>query len=239
DAGPQYSRESDAGQRVLLPLLRTRGESQIDRLVLSHRDLDHVGGASAVLKATRVDDLLSSLEAGHPLRAAAPHTTRCEAGQSWQWDGVRFAIIGPPAGDYTRALKSNAMSCVLRVEGGGRSALLTGDIEREQEAALIASAGDALRSDVLIAPHHGSKTSSTPAFLDAVRPRVAVFQAGYRNRFGHPAEEVLQRYRARGIRVAETPSCGAWSWPANGPPAGICHRENARRYWHRGAAYDE
>ncbi|MBC8058862.1 MAG: DNA internalization-related competence protein ComEC/Rec2, partial [Rhizobiales bacterium] len=113
DAGPQYSRESDAGQRVLLPLLRTRGESRIDRLVLSHRDLDHVGGASAVLKATRVDDLLSSLETGHPLRAAAPHATRCEAGQSWQWDGVRFAIIGPPAGDYTRALKSNAMSCVL------------------------------------------------------------------------------------------------------------------------------
>ena len=239
DAGPQYSRESDAGQRVLLPLLRARGEPRIDRLVLSHRDLDHVGGAAALLKAMPVDDLLSSLEPDHPLLAQATHTTRCQTGQSWTWDGVRFDILRPLADDYARSLKSNAMSCVLRVSGGGRSALLTGDIEREQEAALVAAMPEALRSDVLIVPHHGSKTSSTSAFLDAVRPRVAVFQAGYRNRFGHPAPEVLARYRQRAIELGITPVCGAWSWSAGSSVNGDCHRERARRYWHHQPARDD
>ena len=239
DAGPQYSRESDAGQRVLLPILRARGEAHIDRMVLSHRDLDHVGGAGAVLKALPVADVLSSLELEHPLLVAATHTTRCRAGQSWEWDGVKFEILRPLADDYGRTLKSNAMSCVLRVSGAGRSVLLTGDIEREQEAALIAASGDALRSDVLIVPHHGSKTSSTGAFLDAVRPRVAVFQAGYRNRFGHPAPEVLQRYRERGIEIEVTPACGAFIDKAASPPGGLCHRDSVRRYWHHRATYHQ
>ena len=236
DAGPQYARDSDAGQRVLLPLLRARGEARIDRLVLSHRDLDHVGGASAVLTAMPVDDLLSSLEPGHPLLVQAQnnkaHATRCQAGQAWDWDGVHFEILRPLVGDYALALKSNAMSCVLRVSGGSRSALLTGDIEKEQEAALLAAVPAALRSDLLIVPHHGSKTSSTGAFLDAVQPKVAVVQAGYRNRFGHPAAEVLTRLRERGIRIATTPDCGAWLWPAGASTEGVCYREKARRYWH-------
>ena len=237
DAGPQYSRESDAGQRVLLPLLRSRGENRIDRLVLSHRDLDHVGGARALLGALTVDNMLSSLEPEHPLLAlAAGRTTRCEADQAWDWDGVRFELLRPLAGDYARTLKSNAMSCVLRVSTAERSVLLTGDIEREQEAQLVAAAGERLRSDVLIAPHHGSRTSSTAAFLDAVRPRIAVFQAGYRNRFGHPAPDVLARYRERGIQLVETPGCGAWRWDAAGPHDGVCQRDAVRRYWQHEAA---
>ncbi|HKW83996.1 MAG TPA: ComEC/Rec2 family competence protein, partial [Burkholderiaceae bacterium] len=240
DAGPQYSRESDAGQRMLLPLLRARGETRIDRLVLSHRDLDHVGGARALLGALPVAELLSSLEPDHPLLAlAAGRTTRCEAGQAWEWDGVRFELLRPLAGDYARALKSNAMSCVLRVGSAERSVLLTGDIEREQEAQLVAALGERLRSDVLIVPHHGSRTSSTAAFLDAVRPRIAVFQAGYRNRFGHPAQDVLERYRERGIRMRVSPSCGAWRWEAAGPSEGVCQRDAVRRYWqHRPADAD-
>ena len=238
DAGPQYSRESDAGQRVLLPLLRARGEMRLDRLVLSHRDLDHVGGAPSLLKALPVDDLLSSLEDGHPILALAPRATRCVAGQTWTWDGVRFDVLRPDPGDYGRALKSNAMSCVLRVATLGaepRSVLLTGDIERDQEAALVAADADALRSDVLVVPHHGSKTSSTAAFLDAVRPRVAIFQAGYRNRFGHPAADVLARYVERGIEVHASPACGAWIWRSDDASGARCVRETARRYWH---AYD-
>ncbi len=240
DAGPQYSRESDAGQRVLLPLLRARGEPRIDTLVLSHRDLDHVGGAAALLKAVPVGELLSSLELQHPLLAAARHTRRCSAGQSWLWDGVRFDILRPPEADYERQLKSNAMSCVLRVSetrDGGRSALLTGDIEREQEAALVAGQRDALRSDVLIAPHHGSRTSSTAAFLDAVRPATAVFQAGDHNRFGHPAPDVLQRYRDRGIALRVSPACGAWLWSAGESVEGECLRESGLRYWHHRPAW--
>lgn len=237
DAGPQYSRDSDAGQRVLLPLLRSRGETRIDRLVLSHRDLDHVGGARALLGALPVDDVLSSLEAGHPLLAvAAGRATRCEAGQAWDWDGVHFELLRPLAGDYARTLKSNAMSCVLRVSTAQRSALLTGDIERDQEAQLVAAVGERLRSDVLIAPHHGSRTSSTAAFLDAVRPRIAVFQAGYRNRFGHPAPDVLERYRERAILIVASPDCGAWRWNADGPHEGVCQRDAVRRYWQHEAA---
>jgi competence protein ComEC len=244
DAGPQYSRESDAGQRVLLPLLRGRGERHIDRLVLSHRDLDHVGGAKSVFSAVVVDDLLSSLETDHPLLVPAPGSkrtnTRCAAGQSWVWDGVRFDVLRPDASDYERTLKTNAMSCVLRVSEsrpGGHSLLLTGDIEREQEAALVARQGDQLRSDVLVVPHHGSKTSSSAAFLDAVQPRVAVVQAGYRNRFGHPAPDVLARYRERGITVVASPQCGAWQWPgaSENAAAANCLRDLRRRYWHHGA----
>jgi competence protein ComEC len=233
DSGPQYSRDSDAGQRVLLPLLRARGESRIHRLMLSHRDADHVGGARALLQGMPVDELWSSLEDGHPLRALAPRHIRCEAGQSWQWDGVRFEVLQPPPTAYDTKLKSNAMSCVLKVasEASG-SALLAGDIEREQEARLVSGQAAALKSDLLLVPHHGSKTSSTPRFLDAVQPRAAVFQAGYRNRFGHPAPEVLARYEARGIATALSASCGAWRFDGQAAGQGVCQRDVARRYWH-------
>ncbi len=239
DTGPQYSTDSDAGQRVLVPLLRTRGDDRVDRLVLSHRDSDHIGGARSLMKALPVGDLWSSLEPGHPLLALATRATRCEAGQQWVWDGVRFDVLSPMADEYAHQRKSNALSCVLRVSGGGRSALLTGDIEKDQEASLVARYGATLQSEVLMAPHHGSRTSSTAAFLDAVRPSAGVFQAGYCNRFGHPAADVVARYRERGAQVVASPSCGAWQWPVDdaGDPAGLpapglCWRHAARRYWH-------
>jgi competence protein ComEC len=235
DAGPQYGRDSDAGQRVLLPLLRTLGEQRLQRIVLSHRDTDHVGGAAALLHTLPVGELDSSLEDRHPLLALASAnnvtTQRCSAGQAWQADGVRFTVLRPEAADYERPMKSNAMSCVVRVEGSAQSALLTGDMEAEQERALLANVpGGALRSDVLLVPHHGSRTSSTAALLDAVRPRVAVVQAGYRNRFGHPAPDVMARYAERGIDVVRSDRCGAWRWAADG--AMSCERQLSRRYWH-------
>jgi len=234
DAGPQYSRDSDAGQRVLLPLLRARGEERIDRLVLSHRDTDHVGGARALLDALPVGLVLSSLEPWHPVLALAPGAGRCEAGQSWEWDGVRFEFLRPQGGDYLRGLKSNALSCVLRVSGLEASLLLTGDIEREQERALVAELGGALRSSVLLVAHHGSATSSTPAFLAAVQPSTAVIQAGYRNRFGHPAPEVLHRLSDHRIRTLTSPDCGAWRWLSSESPLGRCERDTGRRYWRHG-----
>ena len=239
DAGPQYSRDSDAGQRVLLPLLRARGEPRIDQLLLSHRDTDHVGGARALLNGLPVNEVLSSLEPGHPLLALAPRQTRCEAGQSWVWDGVRFDVLRPNGGDYARTLKSNAMSCVLRVGGAGGSALLTGDIEHEQETALVNELGAALRSSVLIVPHHGSRTSSTAAFLDAVAPQTAVIQAGYRNRFAHPVPEVLDRLHERGIHSVSSPGCGAWRWNSAASTLGACERDATRRYWRHAASQAE
>lgn len=234
DTGPQYSRDSDAGQRVLLPLLRARGERGIATLVVSHRDVDHAGGARAIVGAMPVERLLSSLEPGHPLLGSVAHAERCEAGQAWTWDGVRFEILQPPPASYDRPIKPNGRSCVLHVvDGAGASVLLTGDIERAQELALAEGAADALRSTVLFVPHHGSRTSSTAELLAAVRPELAVIQAGYRNRFGHPAADVVERYRAFGVPLIDSPSCGAWRWRSERPPSeGICQRDRARRYWH-------
>jgi competence protein ComEC len=230
DAGPQYSLDNDAGQRILVPLLHGRGEHRIDRLVLSHRDTDHVGGASALLKAFPVTDMLSSLEAGHPLLAKAAQNIRCNQGQTWQWDGVQFDILHPMAADYNPSTKSNALSCVLRVSAQQGSLLLTGDIERAQEARLVASQA-LLQSDVLLVPHHGSKTSSTADFLDAVGAKVAIIQAGYLNRYGHPVAQVLERMHTRQIKIHQTVSCGAWHWRSGEAFEGQCQRQRVMRYW--------
>ena len=229
DSGPRFSRESDAGHRVLVPLLRALGE-RVDTLMLSHRDSDHTGGAPAVLAMQPQAALLSSIEDGHPLQALRP-SQRCVAGQRWVWDGVVFEVLHPASDDYQRAQKSNAMSCVLRIANGASSVLLAGDIELAQEQRLVAS-GVNLRADVLLVPHHGSKTSSSPAFLDAVQPTLALAQAGYRNRFGHPAPAVLERYRERGIVVAASPVCGAASWSSERPADLVCQRQAGQRYWH-------
>jgi competence protein ComEC len=148
---------------------------------------------------------------------------------------VRFEVLHPLAQDHARERKPNALSCVLRVVGGAGAALLTGDIEKAQEARLVAD-GTILESDILVVPHHGSKTSSTAAFLDAVRPKVAIIQAGYHNRFGHPVAAVLSRLAERHVLVHVTASCGAWQW-RGGTDAGFgghCQREVDRRYWHAG-----
>jgi competence protein ComEC len=229
DTGPAYTPEADAAQRVLLPLLRARGERQVDLLVLSHRDTDHVGGAASLLAAVPVRALSTSLADGHVLRAGGLPHTRCEAGQSWTWDGVRFDVLHPTAAEHDSLVRPNALSCVLRVQGAQHSLLLAGDIEAAQEAALLAR-GAPLRSDVLLVPHHGSRTSSTVAFIDAVAPHTAVVQAAYRSRFGHPAPDVEARYAARGIAFVRSDRCGAWTLQADGQ--GVCQRQAARRYWH-------
>ncbi len=247
DTGPAYTPESDAGGRVLLPLLRARGETRVDLLMLSHRDSDHVGGAATLLAGVPVAAVSSSLADEHPMRQSLterglPHRP-CIAGQRWQWDGVAFELLHPTPSELALPLKPNALSCVLRVQAAeGASALLTGDIEAAQEAALLQRDAAKLRSDALLVPHHGSKTSSTGAFLDAVGSSVAVVQAGYRSRFGHPAPPVLARYEARGIAVVRSDRCGAWTWPAAArrpadadvaaPAVGLCTRDVARRYWH-------
>jgi beta-lactamase superfamily II metal-dependent hydrolase len=176
DAGPQYSPDSEAGTRVLLPLLRSQAARRIDLLMLSHRDADHVSGAAALLAGMPVAAMSSSLEASHPLRASGVPHTRCEAGQQWQWHGARFAVRHLPAADYQQpGAKPNAMSCVHQVtDAVGRSLLLTGDIEAEQERRLLLPAAAPVRSGALVMPHHGSQTSSTAAFLDAVQPRLAI-----------------------------------------------------------------
>ena len=230
DAGPRYSLESDAGHRVLLPLLQAL-HTRLDTVVLSHRDMDHVGGASAVLTMQPQAELLSSIEGGNLLQSLRP-ARRCVAGQHWEWGGVQFDILHPQAADYDAVTPSNALSCVLRISNGVRTALLVGDIEQTQEAQLVASIGPGLKSDVLLVPHHGSKTSSSAAFLDAVAPQVGMVQSGYRNRFGHPAPVVLARLQERQIQVVDSPHCGAYTWQSWRPQNSACIRLQSLRYWH-------
>src|SRR5690606_7113951 len=155
----------------------------------------------------------------------------------WAWDGVEFEVLHPAAeAAASSGVRPNTLSCVLRIvaaEGAGTSApvaLLVGDIEAAQEQALVAR-GAALKADLLLVPHHGSKTSSSAAFLDAVSPRTALVQAGYRNRFGHPAADIVQRYRDRGIALVESSHCGAAAWSSSAAAAVQCEREADPRYW--------
>ena len=232
DTGPKFSRESDAGNRVLVPLLRAMGE-KIDLLMLSHRDLDHIGGAPAVLTMQPQARLMSSIEDGHELQTVR-RSERCLAGKKWRWDGVDFEVLHPSEIDYASKAKSNAMSCVLRISNGLKTALLAGDLEAAQELRLVASPEVSLKlkADFLLMPHHGSKTSSTGAFLDAVKPKFALAQAGYRNRFNHPVESVLARYADRQIRVIKSPICGAATWRSEQADEVLCERQQAMRYWH-------
>jgi competence protein ComEC len=229
DTGPGYSRETDAGQRVLVPLLRALGES-VDTVLVSHRDQDHTGGAGAVLRMQPRAALLSSREAGHERRLLRPGP-RCAAGQQWEWDGVRFRILHPAAAAYEAPARPNALSCVLHVSNGRSAALLPGDVEKAQEAVLV-ERPESLRADLLLVPHHGSSTSSSPSLLAAVQPAVALVQAGYRNRFGHPAAQVAERYRAAGVRLEASFQCGAATWRSERPGLVQCERAVSRRYWH-------
>ncbi|WP_338413022.1 DNA internalization-related competence protein ComEC/Rec2 [uncultured Sphaerotilus sp.] len=237
DTGPAYGRHGEsgnAGERVLVPLLRALGVRALDQLVITHRDTDHSGGADAVLQALPVALLQSSLEPGHPLRARAPHQ-RCTAGTRWEWDGVRFEVLHPEAADHDRpgiaVLRPNAVSCVLRVASrGGRAALLTGDIGIDQELRLVIRQPERLKAEVLLVPHHGSRTSSDLHFVKSVQATWAIVQAGRHNRYGHPAPPVMERYAEQGISVVKTPQCGAWHWQsADG--AHWCARNLRVRYW--------
>ncbi len=230
DTGPRYGIDSDAGERVWLPLLQSMNE-RLDMLILSHQDADHTGGALAIHASQAQAPILSSITSSHWLGQSLA-MTRCEAGQSWEWEGVDMDIVHPLASDYDKLLSPNARSCVLRIRAQGQTVLLTADIEAFQEQALIERMGKDLQADVLLVPHHGSKTSSTNAFLSAVKPRIAWLQAGYRNRYGHPAPVVMARYAMHGIPVWDSPHCGAMHWRSDQAHQVLCERDLQRRYWH-------
>ncbi len=234
DAGPMFNAFADSGSRVILPYLRGEGIARLDALVVSHDDHDHSGGAKSLLDALPVGVLWSSLAEDHPLLEAATYRIPCMAGRAWKWDGVSFEFLhpGPPAQDGRR-VRINNRSCVLRIEGGGGSVLLTGDIERAAERELLERAPALLPADALIVPHHGSATSSSPDFVRQVAPRHAVFTVGYRNRFGHPRADVMARYREAGSRLLRTDETGAVQMRFEaGSLQIVAQRESARRYWH-------
>ncbi len=234
DTGPAFSPDANSGNRIIVPYLRAAGVGRLDTLVVSHQDDDHAGGAAAVIEAIPVAELLDSLPFNHELAAApVPHRT-CSAGQGWEWDGVRFELLHPAAGDYEAPPpKSNDLSCVLKITAAGGSILLPGDIEARSEARLVAARAARRKGDVLVAPHQGSRTSSSDPFVGAVGAETVVFPVGYLNRFHHPHPQVLQRYVATGARILRSDTDGAVTLQLR--PEGIAvirERERQRRYWH-------
>lgn len=235
DTGPTLGAHLDAGARVLVPWLRAAGVSRLDLLVVSHLDDDHSGGARSLLRAIPAEAFASSLPDGHPILAQAPAARRCVRGEGWRWGDTTFEWLHPSdPPEPARRASANALSCVLRVSHPAGTVLLAGDVEARQERRLVELFGaQGLAADVLLVPHHGSATSSTDAFLDAVGPRWAIVQAAYRSRFGHPHPRVLARYARRGVEVLRTDADGAVQLRLRpgGPPAIVRSRLEPARYW--------
>ena len=209
DTGPAYA-DSDSGERIIAPYLRAIGATQLDAMIVSHNDIDHSGGALSVMRDAQVGRLVSSLELSSPIVLAASEPSRCLRGEKWRWDGVEFEVIHPAPEDYAGGeLRINDLSCVLRVATSHGTMLLTGDIEKTAEALIVQREGEKLRAHAMIAPHHGSRTSSSAALIAAVRPEIVVIPVGYRNRFGHPRADVVARYLETNAKVLRTDLDGA------------------------------
>lgn len=225
DTGARYPSGFDLGEAAVLPSLHALGLNHLDVLMVSHADNDHAGGAPAVVAAFPA----ARRYAGEPQRMPMPMAA-CAAGQGWTWEGVRFRLLNPP---LDAAGKGNDRSCVLLVEGTGGRLLLPGDISRKVEPAVAATLG-AGPSPVLVVPHHGSKTSSSEAFIHALAPPLAIVSAGWRNHFGHPKPEVMARYTAADVPVLNTADSGALAlaFPVAGPARVTARwRQRAPRYW--------
>ena len=233
DTGARFTRDVDAGARTVVPYLRASGIKALDGLVVSHADNDHSGGALSVLDGVPVAWLLASLPPEHAILQRGTPSFACSAGQQWVWDGVRFEVLHPLAESYAEKRKSNDRSCVLRIVAGPHRLLLPADIEAKSERELLARDASALRAEVLVVPHHGSRTSSTPEFVAAVQPTLAIFTVGYRNRFRHPRPEVVARYRATQTQLLQSDTDGAIEITASatGPLVFAAYRKQNPRYW--------
>ncbi|MGB7194953.1 MAG: DNA internalization-related competence protein ComEC/Rec2 [Collimonas pratensis] len=237
DSGPYYSPGSDAGDRIIVPYLKARGITALDALVISHVHNDHAGGALSVMNAVKVGAVYSSLPPQHPIVQAAATHQRCHAGQAWQWGEVKFEMLYPAMEQYQASAaqqkdKPHTVSCTLKVSHGRHAILLPGDIEAAQEQQLVARYGADLKSTVLLAPHHGSGTSSTAAFLEEVDPKIVLFQVGYRNRFHHPKQQVAARYQERAVAGFRNDEGGAILLRFGDNVAVDTYRNQHRRYWY-------
>lgn len=223
DAGPKFSESFDTGNAVVVPYLNYVGVNTVDTLMISHPDNDHIGGANSVLSQLKVKQIFTS--APEKFKSAQ----YCEAGQHWQWDGVRFDVLYP-----TKTLQGldNDSSCVLRVDNGKQSIFLVGDIEKASEKYLVANAKEFLTTTILVVPHHGSKTSSTIDFVNAVHPQYALFPVGYRNKFGFPKAEVVRRYQQINAKIFTTVDDGSIMFKLIGDKILLeTYREKFGKFW--------
>lgn len=226
DTGAYFSEQFNLGDAVIIPYLKHNGIKMISMLLVSHGDNDHIGGARSILENFSVDKVLSSV----PEKLPSNKAEHCYAGQQWHWDGVLFEILHP---DLHSSFTGNNNSCVLKVSGGSGSVLLTGDIEKQAEFQLLKQSANKLKADILIVPHHGSRTSSTNEFIDSVSPQFAFFPVGYKNRFGFPKQDILSRYEARSVDTRVSYLTGALlvKFRENGIHINE-YRRNNRHFWH-------
>ena len=210
-----------AAQMQTLPALRALGVRRPDVLLLSHHDADHDGGAPLLAAALRPHAVL----AGQP--EFYPQAQSCREEKAWEWDGVRFELLDTGRG----GAGDNGQSCVLRVLAGETAVLVTGDLDTRGEAELVRRYGNALRSQVLVLGHHGSKGSSSGAFVNAVSPDYAVASAGFGNPYGHPAREVQTRLSAHGAHLLRTDRQGAWLFDSGGQTLSARQWQPKRFYW--------
>lgn len=198
DTGPSYGDRFNAGEQIVTPFLRRMGIRRIDRLILSHNDNDHAGGAQAIRENFKVSKILR----GEPVEVS---DLPCDVAHQWQLDGVKYSLLKRIAGKPIK--NRNDRSCVLLIETKHYSMLLPGDIGSDAEERLIID--EHLGVDLLVSPHHGSATSSGPGFLNHVGPKIVLISSGYRNKFGHPHPDVMNRYRVRDIVSLNTAETGA------------------------------
>ena len=224
DTGPKFSEQFNTGTAIVLPFLQRQGIKKIDTLMISHGDNDHIGGAKPLMQDMPIDIVLSSSQ------KQLPHSLPCHAGQSWRWNQVDFNLLFP---DKRDSGSENNLSCVLKISTTVGSVLLTGDIEKQAERLLVQRYGNNLESTILIAPHHGSKTSSSPIFIDTVKANIVLFPTGYRNRYHFPAKAITQRYSSRKIEQFNTATHGAIRFDINSKTISspIIWREQAKRIW--------
>jgi competence protein ComEC len=230
DAGARYPSEFDLGKAAVLPTLHAFGVARLDRIVISHGDNDHAGGAPAVARAFPDADLVG----GEPGRGGLG-LRQCIAGESWSWDGVRFRVLSPPADALgpPDPRGDNDRSCVLLVEGDDGRLLLPGDASARVEPRILAAIGRDGKPLTLGVAHHGSRSASSASFIAALKPALAVVSAGWRNRFGHPHPEVVERFRKAHVPLRETAIDGALTitFGPDGAPLVRAEREHRHRYW--------
>ncbi|WP_428095671.1 DNA internalization-related competence protein ComEC/Rec2 [Candidatus Thioglobus sp.] len=198
DTGARYRSGFNMGDGVILPYLQKQQINLLDLLIISHSDNDHIGGADSLLKNLKVNKIVSST----PHKISQP-ASLCSSLSSWQWDGVNFQML-----NLGHSFTGNNASCVLKISNQNHSIILTGDIEKKAELHLIKTWGEKLKADVLISPHHGSKTSSSDQFLTTVSPELVIISSGYKNRFNHPATVVKNRYKQHKIKQLNTACSG-------------------------------
>ncbi len=224
DTGPKFGPNFDMGSAVVAPFLRDSGNSKIDIMIVSHGDNDHIGGADYLLNDFKVNKVLTSV----PWKIKNHKSLHCMAGQHWNWDGVNFKVLYP----YTMHYEGNNSSCVLKVGNDGKSVLLTGDIEKPAEKTLAIKYGPALKSSVIVAPHHGSRTSSSQKFLDFVKPKYVVYSTGFHNRFRFPSKVVVRRYRQINAEAENTASSGMVKFTfLKGIFNKTLYRESHKQFW--------